>query len=73
MKPAHKIALATVPRYCKPATFVEDSRLFTGATKPPSLSTIRNWIKEGRIKTALLAGRKFIDLHATLRAFGAAY
>jgi hypothetical protein len=66
------LALANVPRYCTATTFVVDSRLFTGASKPPTVSTVRNWMRTGKCCTAVLAGKTYIDLHSTLRKWGAA-
>lgn len=71
--PSTLIALANVPRYCTASSFVEDSKLFQGGSKPPSLSTVRYWMKTGKIRTAKLAGKTYIDLHNTLRDMGAAY
>lgn len=69
---AFKLALANVPRYCTATTFVADSKLFIGASKPPTVQTVRNWMRTGKCCTACLAGKTYIDLHTTLRKWGAA-
>ena len=67
------IALVNVPRYCTAASFVADSKLFTGSENPPSVTTVRRWMRTGKCCTVTLAGKNYIDLHNTLRNWGAAH
>lgn len=69
----YKIALVNVPRICPPTSFVEDSKLFVGCTEPPSVATVRRWMRAGKVDTVNLCGRTYIQLHSTLLRYKLAY